>query len=95
MTKLEVEIIEFFKSSTGLKNINLDTNIASEECEIFDLDAEDLMESFFKKYNIDYSDFVIDKYFIYPDYSWKTLIFFRPFFKKEKYPALQRVPYLN
>ena len=87
MTQLEIEIIDFFKLSTALKNINLDTNLGSEKYEIFDLDAEILMESFFKKYDIDYSNFMIDKYFIYPDYSWKSLFFFRAFFKKVEYPV--------
>ncbi|MCD0473220.1 DUF1493 family protein [Flavobacterium sp. EDS] len=91
MTQLETEIINFFKSSTGLKNIDLDTNIGSEEYKIFDLDAENLMETFFKKYNINYSNFTVSKYFIYPDYSWKSLIFFRFFFNKVKYPLKSKL----
>jgi hypothetical protein len=84
--ELENEIVELVKRETGLNTISLNTNIASEECGIFDLDAENLMMYFFKKYNINYSNFIIDKYFIYPNYSWKSLIFIRCFFKKPIYP---------
>lgn len=86
MTPLETEVVNFFRSSTGLKNINLDTNIGDEKYKIFDLDAENLMETFFKKYNINYSNFIVSKYFIYPNYSWENLIFIRLFFNKEEYP---------
>ena len=86
MTQLEIEIVNFFKSFTGLSNIDLDTNIGSEKHKIFDLDAENLMETFFKKYHINYSNFIVSKYFIYPDYSWKSLVFIRLFFDKVQYP---------
>ncbi|WP_189318500.1 DUF1493 family protein [Flavobacterium sp. LM5] len=86
MTQLETEIVNFFKSSTGLRDIGLDTNIGNEKYKIFDLDAENLMETFFKKYNIDYSNFTVSKYFIYPNYSWRSLVFIRLFFDKVEYP---------
>lgn len=72
MTQLETEIANFFKSSTGLRNIDLDTNIGREKYKIFDLDAENLMEKFFENYDIDYSNFIVSKYFIYPNYSWRS-----------------------
>ncbi|WP_369616560.1 DUF1493 family protein [Flavobacterium sp. CFS9] len=86
MEQLETEIVNFFKLSTGIRNIDLDTNIGSERYKIFDLDAENLMQTFFKKYNIDYSNFIVNKYFIYPEYSWRSLIFIRLFFDKVEYP---------
>jgi len=87
MVEFEKEIIDFFKSFTGLKNIDLDTNLGSERYKIFDLDAESLMETFFDKYNIDYSTFIVSKYFIYPNYSWKNLFFIQLFFDKEEYSS--------
>ncbi|WP_347053738.1 DUF1493 family protein [Flavobacterium olei] len=86
MTEQEKELLDFIKSYTGLKNIDLDTNIGHENYKIFDLDAENLMNAFFKKYAIDCSNFNILNYFIYPEYSWKSLIFIRVFFKKVIYP---------
>lgn len=86
MTKLEIEIVNFFKSSTGLKNIDINTNIGNKKYKIFDLDAENLMESFFEKYSVNYSNFIVSKYFIYPDYSWRSLIFIRLFFDQVEYP---------
>ncbi|WP_161568413.1 DUF1493 family protein [Flavobacterium cupreum] len=86
MVQLETEIANFFKSTTGLRDIDLNTNIGDEKYKIFDLDAENLMETFFKKYNIDYSNFIVSKYFIYPNYSWRSLVFIRLFFDKVEYP---------
>ncbi len=84
---LENEILAFFKKEIGIKNIDLKSNIGSEKIGLFDLDAEHVMHEFFKKYNIDYSGFVSEKYFQYPNYSWKSLFIIRLFFEQEKYPS--------
>ena len=44
------------------------------------------MESFFNEFKIEYSNFRIEKYFQYPNYSWKSIVVIRLFFAKEKYP---------
>ncbi|HEU4496921.1 MAG TPA: DUF1493 family protein [Flavobacterium sp.] len=85
------ETVLFFRSITGLKNINLDSNIASPEFSIFDLDAEHIMRSFFNKFNVKSSGFKTEDYFQYPDYSWKNMIIFRPFFKQKPYPVKSRL----
>lgn len=83
---LKNEIISFIKNKTGIKEIDENTNIASPEYKIFDIDAEYIMQSFFKEFKIDYSNFRIEKYFQYPNYSWKSIVLIRLFFEQEKYP---------
>ncbi|WP_128331105.1 DUF1493 family protein [Apibacter sp. HY039] len=71
---LSNKVIKFFKNKLGIKNITLSSNIADPKYSLFDLDAEYVMEEYFKEFSINYSNFIIDKYFQYPDYSWKLLI---------------------
>ncbi|HRB70455.1 MAG TPA: DUF1493 family protein [Flavobacterium sp.] len=67
-----------------IKNIDENTNIASPQYKIFDIDAEYVMEYFFKEFKIEFSNFKIENYFLYPDYSWKSILFIRLFFKQKK-----------
>ncbi|CVK16198.1 Protein of unknown function (DUF1493) [Apibacter mensalis] len=74
MIEIENKVLEFFKNNLGIKNIDLSSNIADPNYSLFDIDAEYIMEKFFKEFSIDYSEFVIDEYFQYPDYSLKLLL---------------------
>lgn len=87
---LKEDVIFFIKDLTGIKKIDENTNIASPDFGIFDIDAEHIMQSFFDKFQIDERNFSIESYFQYPNYSWKDIILIRFFFKKKRY--LDKLP---
>ena len=87
--KIIEEVISFVKEKTGLKNIHKETNIAAKEHQIFDIDAEFLMESFFEKFNVSYKGFDITQFFYYPHYSWKSIVFLKNFFNESDKESLQ------
>lgn len=87
----DVKVLDFLINHTGIKSLKNNSNIAGDEYKIFDLDAENLMEDFFKEFEVNYEGFVVDKYFNYPDYSWKELVFFKPFFKKKLFPEREEL----
>ncbi|ANO47695.1 hypothetical protein Pf1_02240 [Flavobacterium columnare] len=87
----DTKVLDFLIAYTGIKSLKKNSNIASDQYKIFDLDAENLMENFFEKFEINYKGFIIDKYFNYPDYSWRELVFLKPFFKKKVYSERQEL----
>lgn len=89
---LKDRVVDYFIMETGIKAIQFNTNIADVRYKIFDIDAEVLMENFFKKFEVNCNGFVIDEYFYYPEYSWKELFFFKFLFKKKQYPVLKDLP---
>ncbi|MGM5631393.1 DUF1493 family protein [Apibacter raozihei] len=78
------KVILFFFLKTGIKNLNDTTNIADPKFGIIELDAEYLMESYFKNFKIKYNNFNVYNYFQgFPNINWNYFI--NQIVKRKKY----------